>query len=286
MKGQNIDPFYDPEKAMPMNVVAFMSGSGSNVEKVLEHQKRAEERGIPPYRIVAVFTDEPSSQKCNYKNIAGDYSLLPLEHGSIDDFYVKRGYPDKKSAGREEKLRLRKEFDEETLRLLRDFTKDYGVDIHCLMLGGYMSFLTSPVIDNYLTVNVHPADLRIRTDDGRRKYTGDNAVRDEIAAGESEIRSTVHVAAEKVDYGPMLMVSGPLAVDHQGLSLEQLRNSPQKLEEVADYNQNRLKEAGDWVIFPKTLDYIAEGRFGQDREGNVFHRNEKGGWAEGPIVLD
>ncbi len=39
---------------------------------------------------------------------------------------------------------------------------------------------------------------------------------------------------------------------------------------VADDYQERLKRSGDWTIFPRTLQYIAEGRYAQDEEGNLF----------------
>ena len=53
-------------------------------------------------------------------------------------------------------------------------------DIDVIALGGYMSYITLN-----RCVNVHPADLSICLSDGRRKYVGDNAVRDAIHAGET-----------------------------------------------------------------------------------------------------
>jgi len=39
---------------------------------------------------------------------------------------------------------------------------------------------------------------------------------------------------------------------------------------VVKENQNRLKERGDWVIYPKTLEMVALGRYGIDDEGNIY----------------
>lgn len=38
---------------------------------------------------------------------------------------------------------------------------------------------------------------------------------------------------------------------------------------MADQHQERLKQAGDWVVFPTTLELIAQGRLGLTDEGGV-----------------
>lgn len=42
------------------------------------------------------------------------------------------------------------------------------------------------------------------------------------------------------------------------------------LEEVEARNQKNLKEKGDWVVFPRTLEMIADGRYSIDDKGNVY----------------
>ncbi len=37
-----------------------------------------------------------------------------------------------------------------------------------------------------------------------------------------------------------------------------------------DSNQERLKRAGDWVVFPQTLEYIADGRYAEDDAGGLY----------------
>ena len=60
------------------------------------------------------------------------------------------------------------------------------------------------------------------------------------------------------------MISSPLGVEvPAGLSVE--RN----LDAVAQANQDRLKEGGDWVIFPSTLEMIALGRYACDESGAI-----------------
>ena len=39
---------------------------------------------------------------------------------------------------------------------------------------------------------------------------------------------------------------------------------------VADEHQERLKEAGDWKIFPRTIEMIARGRFALGDKNRVY----------------
>jgi hypothetical protein len=65
------------------------------------------------------------------------------------------------------------------------------------------------------------------------------------------------------------MVSEPLEVELSE-PLEQLLKKRDKLLNLVDDHQERLKEVGDWKIFPRTIEMIAEGRFAFDEEGNVY----------------
>jgi phosphoribosylglycinamide formyltransferase-1 len=40
--------------------------------------------------------------------------------------------------------------------------------------------------------------------------------------------------------------------------------------EVVDAHQERLKEIGDWRIFPATIEMIARGRFALDEKSRVY----------------
>ena len=118
-------------------------------------------------------------------------------------------------------------------------------------------------------VNVHPADLSITTSDGRRKYVGDNAVRDAIVQGEGFLRSSTLWTDQGVDTGPLLMVSEPLRVELPE-SLDRLMKDSEQLSKTVDSHQERLKEVGDWKIFPRTIEMIAEGRFAFDEKNRVY----------------
>jgi folate-dependent phosphoribosylglycinamide formyltransferase PurN len=138
----------------------------------------------------------------------------------------------------------------------------FEIDVN--VLAGYMSVITLP-----RCVNVHPADLSLKAEDGRRRFVGDHAVPDAIAAGQAELRSSTLWTDEGVDSGPVLMISAALPVKLPA-PLAELRNDPDRFGSVADEHQERLKQIGDWVIFPRTLEYLAAGRYALD-QGGLIH---------------
>ena len=71
-----------------------------------------------------------------------------------------------------------------------------------------------------------------------------------------------------MDTGPLLMVSDPVTVELPE-PLESLVADKEKLLKVAEEHQQKLKEVGDWAIFPETLEMIAQGRFALDEKNRV-----------------
>jgi folate-dependent phosphoribosylglycinamide formyltransferase PurN len=94
-----------------------------------------------------------------------------------------------------------------------------------------------------------------------------------ILAGEKSLHSTTHLVTEDLDMGEILVISKPLKVElPKGVTLEDLRKPENKqlLIKIAEEHQNKLKEVGDWKIFPLTLQWIAEGRFEIDKKRNIY----------------
>lgn len=253
---------FDPDnRSKPMKTACFMSGSGTNVIKILENQSQKGSRC--PYKIVLIFTDvfDPSNKKCRAKAISTEYGV-EYEHNDIAEFYRRHGQQTRKD------LSLRPEYDRITLEMIEKY------DLDLIALCGYMSIVTRPLTERYddRIINVHPADLSVK-EDGRRKYTGLNAVRDALLAGETKLYSTTHVVREKVDYGEILMRSPPIDVIlPKGVTMRELRDPKNValITRIAEEHQSRLKEHGDWVIYPKTLEMIGEGRYAVDGQGNVY----------------
>ncbi|MCB2191938.1 MAG: formyl transferase [Deltaproteobacteria bacterium] len=240
-------PIFDPQQAgRPLRVAAFMSGSGTNVIKLLEAPE-------PSYEVAFIFSDT-ASEKCRGQEIARRFDL-PYFAYDVRRYHEKRGL--KRSVRTTDGLLARRNYDRVAAKLVKAF------EIDIIALGGYMSFLT-------LTgaINVHPADLSITGAGGKRTFVGDDAVMDAIVAGQSELRSSTLFTDLGVDSGPLLMVSDPIPVELPA-PLEELKADDARLRQVADELQERLKEAGDWVVFPTTLELIAQGRLGLTDEGVV-----------------
>lgn len=253
---------FDPDRRPgPMRVACFMSGSGTNVMKIIENQLR---RGSKcPYKVVLIFADmlDPSNRKCRAQSISSRFQVA-YEHNDMMDFYKRRGRESRRD------LSLRPEYDRVTLELIAKYELDL------IALCGYMSIVTHPLLERYrdCIVNVHPADLSVK-EGGRRKYTGLNTVRDAILAGEKKLYSTTHIVRERVDYGEILMRSPPVDVTFpNSIALKDLHRPENAalLKRIATEHQNRLKEQGDWVIYPKTLEMIGEGRYSVDDQRNVY----------------
>lgn len=70
-----------------------------------------------------------------------------------------------------------------------------------------------------------------------------------------------------MDYGRILMISTPLPVNlPEGFD----PGNKEQVKAVSDEHQNRLKEMGDWVIFPRTLEFLADGRYSQDDQRRLY----------------
>ncbi len=251
-----ITPIFDPQqKGRPMRLAAFMSGSGTNIIKLIEREKNlGAKNGLSPFEVIFIFSDR-SDGSCEGEKIAYENGIPYFSH-DIRSFHRLRGL--KRSVGSPEGLSARREFD----RVAEKLTQAFEIDV--IALGGYMSYIT---LDR--CINVHPADLSILTHDGKRKYVGDHAVLDAIAAGETVLRSSTLWTDESVDTGPLLMVSDPLKVElHE--PLESLLLDRKRLYQPAEEHQRRLKEAGDWKIFPCTVEMIAKGRFALDEFNRVY----------------
>ena len=249
-------PLFDPEiVGRPMRVAAFMSGSGSNIRRLIDRAKKLEERdGTSPFEVVFIFSDR-SDGSCQGEEIAYAHGI-PYFSYDIVKFHYLRGL--KRTVRTPQGLNARKQFDVTAKKLIDAF------EIDVIALGGYMSYVTLN-----RCVNVHPADLSILTPDGARKYTGDNAVLDAISGGETILRSSTLWTDEGVDTGPLLMVSAPLPVELP-VPLEELLKEKDRLMRIAEAHQERLKEIGDWHIFPQTIEMIARGRFSIDEHHRVY----------------
>ena len=256
-----LQPIYTPKGDAPMRVACFVSGSGTNARRIIERSLEEDSS----YEVSLIFTDvrddrlrKSGEKRCRARDIADEYGIS-YECEDIRDFYRERGV-------KRTDLRLRPEFD----RLVVEKVAPHGVDI--VALAGYMSITTRPLLEAYegRMINVHPADLSIM-EGNERKYVGIHVVRDAILAGERALRASTHVVREKVDHGEVLVVSEPVPVRlPEGVVPAELVPDKKLLGAIVGEHQERLKERGDWVIFPLTIQMIAEGRFALDGSGGLY----------------
>ena len=231
----------------PMRVAVFMSGTGSNLRKILEMQKKMESEGNRVFEVVMIFSDSADS---NAGQIARENGISHYCN-DIRDYYRKKG-----ASTRRKDMKIRQDYDRETVKLL----KKHEIDV--VALCGYMSLLSDEICDRYVTLNVHPADLRILDANGKRAFAGcigAACIKRVIKRGGKEIRSTTHVVTREVDSGAVLMVSDPVKLEFEEGS---------NLDETATKYQGILKEKGDWKIYPETVRRLGLGRFWIDNEEN------------------
>lgn len=181
------------------------------------------------------------------KDIAEKYGIS-YEFNDIRDFYNKRGI-------KRTDLSIRPEYDKQVLEKIADYELDLIAN------AGYMSIMTPVLLDEYTgkIVNVHPADLSI-SEGEKRRYVGIHVVEEAILAGEPEIRSTTHIVREEVDHGEILVISEPVKIE-LNMNLSEIESNPETRRKIVSKFQNLLKEKGDWVIYPLTIQMISEGRF-------------------------
>ncbi|MCK5843116.1 MAG: hypothetical protein KAG97_00325, partial [Victivallales bacterium] len=276
-----------PEQA---RIALFMSGSGSNVEKLLEWIERSPEK--PSWTPAVIVTDAPMISRA--REIAAKWSI-PLAEIDIREFYRERG-EGRISIATERGREIREEWTDELRRLVKPFSIDFGV------LAGFVP-LTN-ITSDFPCLNVHPGDLTV-SENGRRVLVGlhTRPIETAILKGFSSLRSSVIIAQTytgaggEMDTGPILGVSEPVPIDLMGESLEILASAaesrPSKrpkggfddaLERVSKHNQELLKTNGDWTVFPPVVADFAVGRFAENDEGTMLFLDDDGKWTPASTV--
>lgn len=282
---------YEPK---PMRLAIFMSGSGSNAKKIIEKYLKQRNEGMAFFKPLLIFTDNPDSNalKISCDEYKEEGFMINLHCHPIKEFYKRKGYDDLKS------IDVRAEYDKDQ----HDTLKDYGIDV--IALAGYDWVVTPILCDNFLTVNVHPGDLRVKFPEehknaGKRRYIGLGWVPSAkaIINGEEKVYTSVHLVTSELDGGQLLAVSAPQKVQEEVRSLEDrtvllgeaknisdiskyIRNNPDMNDEelykrfpicrFAKDCQERLKIHGDWIVFPEVITYLAQGRYSKDEKGGIY----------------
>ena len=124
---------------------------------------------------------------------------VPTLSHSIEQFYALRGA----SVYRDPIVRA--EYDAKTVAMLAPYAPDL------VLLDGYLYLVTATLLSAFRArvLNLHFADLTVRTGDGGPAFPGIRAVRDALAAGCAETRATVHLVNAEPDGGSPMLRSWP-----------------------------------------------------------------------------
>ncbi|HSP16831.1 MAG TPA: formyltransferase family protein [Thermoanaerobaculia bacterium] len=171
-----------------LRVAVLCSKRAPGLDELLHHPNRGKLFDIGC--VVTTETSFPDARRVEALDV-------PVLHHPIRPFFD----------AREASLRhqpTRRDFDSVTATVLRQL----GIDT--VVLLGYLYVLSDAMLTQFFNriINVHDADLTLADSNGERKYAGLHSTRDAIVAGEKETRSTVHYVTEKVDAGPVLILSG------------------------------------------------------------------------------
>ena len=192
-----LKPVINPAKGK-LRVMGYCSGSGNTLWKAYELQKAMEEtpEGCP-FEVVGIFADKPDSKAVMTAQKLG----VPWEAIDIRQYYADRNKPLK---DRE----VRAAFDAEAMARVEHFRADM------ILLAGYVWATTDIILDNYLVVNVHPADLAVQDENGRRLLAGANGIKSAFDNNMDYLRSSSHIATKELDAGPLLVRSAKVPVDY------------------------------------------------------------------------
>jgi phosphoribosylglycinamide formyltransferase-1 len=149
----------------PLGVLVLISGSGSNLQALIDAQADA------PYRIVAVIS-----------NVADAFGLERARHAGIPaEVLSHRTYGDRAA------------YDQALAGLI----DRYGPDL--VVLAGFMRILTPTFVARYAgrMMNIHPSLLP--------KYRGLHTHQRALEAGETEHGASVHFVTDELDGGPLII---------------------------------------------------------------------------------
>jgi folate-dependent phosphoribosylglycinamide formyltransferase PurN len=180
--------------ARPRRIAVLCSGRAPGLLHLLPRSDAARE-----WRIACCLTSE---DRFEFEDDVAR-SGVPIIHHAIHRYYAEHA-----SDARLSDRNVRQAFDAETVKLLDGYQPDL------VILAGYLWLLTQPMLTRFENriINVHHADLLLRSASGAVRYPGLRAVRDAILAGERETRCTAHLVTDRLDEGPILARSAPFPV--------------------------------------------------------------------------
>lgn len=198
-----------------MKIAVLVSGSGTNLQTLIEKLHQDETSGI---EIAVVISDRHKA-----------YALTRAERSSIPTHVVKT-----------QNFENRLNFDAEISRLIEHYAAELVV------LAGFMKLFQPPFVEKYKNriINVHPTLLPA--------FPGAHPVADTLAYGVKFTGVTVHFVDKGVDTGPIIAQSVVPVLDsddeeslHKRIQVEEHKLYPQV---IKWYAEGKLKVKGRKVI--------------------------------------
>ncbi len=263
----------------PLRGALFISGSGSNAEKIIEYSKKIASKNWNP---VVIITDKP--EKSRAIEIGSSFNI-PVLAMDIKKFYNERGET-RISIMTKRGQEIREEWTSNLRTELQPYKIDFGI------LAGFV--LMTNITNDFPCLNIHPGDLTVEKN-GERILVGLHTIPIEAAIleGITSMRSSVIIAQPYtaggggMDSGPILGISTPVKIDFGEHSLNSLISCAEQrpkqrpvggykdlLEEIAKKNQELLKVDGDWVVFPQVIEDFAASKFGYDSPETLYYNSE------------
>ena len=151
----------------PLRIAVLISGSGSNLQAIINHQKQHADL----YEIVSVISNKPNVLGLERAQKAGIPNQV-IDHKQFTD---------------------RESFDA-ALQVAID-----SAQANLVVLAGFMRILTPAFTKHYLgrMLNIHPSLLP--------KYTGLNTHQRALDAGDTEHGLSVHFVTPELDEGPAIL---------------------------------------------------------------------------------
>ncbi len=265
------------ELAGKLHAALFLSGQGSNAE-VLLHDLAARPANCT---VSVLVTDAPQSSRA--AELAEKFQL-PLIGHDIRAFYAAHGENSislKTGNGRH----LRALWTGELREKLAAYPVNFGI------FAGFMTLCN--IAEDFPCLNVHPGNLLVQEESGRRKFAGLHVFPVERAIadpGETELRSSVILVcpfagdgAADMDTGLVPGISPAIKIDRRGRSAGDwaeilAKRQPglpvrDELLELALDHIEKLKTEGDHVVLPQTVRAFASGCYGYCGRQLFFREN-------------
>jgi folate-dependent phosphoribosylglycinamide formyltransferase PurN len=223
----------------PRRIAVLCSGRAPGLLHLLQRSE-----AVRDWRVVCCVTSEDAFEGEDEVVRRG----VPIVRHPIRRFYAERG-----AEGRLVNRGVRHAYDTRTVELLRSHEPDL------VILAGYLWLLTQPMLSAFENriVNVHHADLRLRTASGAVRYPGLRAVRDAILAGEPETRCTAHLVTATLDEGPILVRSAAFPVPPI-VAWARTHREPDVLGPVVWAHQEWMLRAAFGPLMERAIESIAQ----------------------------